>query len=251
MQAGHDTEVGTIFCEMRRAMGVSKERIAGRLATSVQTIDILESGDLLALPDWAEVSRIVTAYTAQLGLDARPILRRMKVQIDALQQGSPPHAAPGPAAAAAAAEPPPQPSVKQPQDARMEAEAPPASAAPGGLNFDAPSEKSDLLPLEAQLAQASGSADTDGTLVTQKARATRLIRASGSWLALFGLACILGLGVWFASQNPKTMWSAVDNLPDPLPGAMRGAWDLIRPLDEPEPRPQISDPDNRKSDRLQ
>ena len=250
MSSGHDTELATIFREMRRAMGVSRERIAGRLAISVETIDTLENGDLLALPDWSEVSRIVTAYTAQLGLDARPILRRMKAQIDVLKSERPSQGAPEAVAGGPAIDPAPQPAVHQTPDAQMETKAVPAGAGPDASFPDAVFDASDVSPLEAQLSQASGSAEPAGTLAAQKARATRLMRASGSWLALFGLACVLGTGLWFAAQNPKTVWSAVDSLPDPIPGAMRSAWDLIRPLDEPEPRPQISDPDNRKSDKL-
>lgn len=250
MPSGQDAELATIFREMRRAMGVSRERIAGRLAIPVETIDILENGDLLALPDWSEVSRIVTAYTAQLGLDARPILRRMKAQIDALKSEPPLQETPAVAAPASAAEPAPQPAIHQPRDAQMEPGAASADTGPDARFPEATIDASDVSPLEAQLSQASGSAETAGTLAAQKARATSLIRSSGSWLALLGLACVLGTGVWFAAQNPKTVWSAVDSLPDPIPGTMRGAWDLIRPLDEPEPRPQISDPDNRKSDKL-
>ena len=51
MPAGHDAELATIFREMRRAAGISTEQVAGRLATPVETIDALENGNLLALPE--------------------------------------------------------------------------------------------------------------------------------------------------------------------------------------------------------
>ena len=77
MPAEHDEDLAVIFKEMRRALGLSMEQIAGRLATSAEIIAGLESGALPALPESSELHRIVTAYAALLGLDARPILRRI------------------------------------------------------------------------------------------------------------------------------------------------------------------------------
>ena len=135
--------MATIFREMRRAMGVSRERLAGRLATSVETIDVLENGNLLALPDWQEVSRIVTAYSAQLGLDARPILRRMKGQIEALQP-----ATPNPAVSASE---PPAPAMGS-QPAGPSNDAPsvqPTGMDEGGSGTEPPPMQPDAIPGEA------------------------------------------------------------------------------------------------------
>ena len=256
MPSGHDTELGTIFREMRRAMGVSRERIAGRLATSVETIDVLESGDLLALPEWSEVSRVVTAYTAQLGLDSRPILRRMKGQISALKPGKAEDAGlqAGVGAPPEIPVPPPHsanpfetvsPEPVSPGAAAPAADAGPQTQAPDGAAVDA-NFMPEAPPEHSAPAEEERSAGAAGL----KSRISGLARAAVNWLVLLGLVGALGYGLWFASQNPKIVWSAVDSLPDPLPRAMRGAWELVRPLDEPEVRPQVFDPDNRKSDKL-
>jgi len=81
MPAGHDAELATIFREMRRAADIPRDRMAGRLATTTEIIDALESGAIFALPPWPELSRIVSAYTVMLGLDSRPLLRRLEAQI--------------------------------------------------------------------------------------------------------------------------------------------------------------------------
>ena len=75
---------------------------------------------LLALPDWAETSRVVNAYTEALGLDGRPILRRMALQLspDTTTQRSSRAAEPAAPDRAAAPVTPPQPTP------------PPAPAAP-------------------------------------------------------------------------------------------------------------------------
>ena len=251
MPADHDTELATIFREMRRAMGVSRERIAGRLATPVETIDFLESGDLLALPEWSEVSRVVTAYTAQLGLDSRPILRRMKVQIDALKPAVSEDAGLiNEVAAAQAATPTPPPASGAPSAALHEPEVPGVDTEFPQQPPESASVDADFLPELTPTAPAATDAEQPSRTADLKARASGLARPAGNWILLIVLVGALGYGLWFASQNPRSVWGAVDSLPDPLPGMMRGAWELVRPLDEPEARPQVFDPDNRKSDKL-
>lgn len=243
MPAGHDRELAMIFQEMRRATGVSRERIAGRLAVPVATIDILENGNLLALPDWPEASRIVTAYTTQLGLDSRPILRRMKVQLDALKPvENPPAPAQSateiPAPVAPAIPPATSPLLKQsvkaamPQDNAGGAPPPPVTSAPAAA------------PVHADVKEA--------TIQETKpnVRSAALVRSVANWIALVGFIGALGFGLWYASQNPRAVWGTLDSLPEPIPGVMRGAWDLVRPLGDSNPRPQVFDPDNRKSDKL-
>ncbi|MDA7947887.1 MAG: helix-turn-helix domain-containing protein [Hyphomicrobiaceae bacterium] len=257
MPSAQDTELATIFREMRRAMGVSRERIAGRLATSVETIDVLESGDLLALPEWSEVSRVVTAYAAQLGLDSRPILRRMKGQFDALKAGEANKACPRDDAGATPDSPLPSLSAKQPDavpdpglaDAEPQAQTQtPAQAqtqAPNGAAVDA-----EFTPGSTPASPVTTDTENAERAVSRKSRIPGLARAALNWLLLFGLVGALGFGLWFASQNPQAVWRAVDSLPEPLPRAMRGAWELVRPLDERKTQPQVFDPDNRKSDKL-
>lgn len=76
------------------------------------------------------------------------------------------------------------------------------------------------------------------------------MRSVLNWMILLGLVAALAAGVRYAVMNPRMAWSAFDSLPEPIPRLMRSAWELVRPLENIEPRPQISDPDNRKSDRL-
>ena len=251
MPSGHDTELGMIFREMRRAMGVTRERIAGRLATSVETIDILESGNLLALPDWQEVTRIVTAYAAQLGLDSGPILRRMKGQMESLRANT---VSPTPSASEASApatgDTPAPPSIDIPA-------AQPRDAYGRGGKAESPSVQPHVTPPEAS--GVPGATDPQpAPVVTNepvrgagaKGRFVRFIRSVANWTMMLCFVGALAYGLWYASQNPKTVWNTIDGLPAPIPGMMRSAWDLVRPLDQLEPRPQIFDPENRKSDKL-
>jgi hypothetical protein len=71
-----------------------------------------------------------------------------------------------------------------------------------------------------------------------------------NWIVLIGFVVALGAGVFYAAKNPRMVWSGLDKLPEPIPRIMRSAWNFMRPLDKEPARPQISDPDNRKSDRL-
>ena len=66
---GRDEQLGQIFINMRRAMNVSRETIARRLATRAQTIDDFEAGAVTALPHWKETERIVRGYCELLRLD--------------------------------------------------------------------------------------------------------------------------------------------------------------------------------------
>lgn len=76
-----DDEIAVIFTDMRRACQLSREQLAVRLETPVRTVEALESGMLLALPEWPETSRVVVAYTGLLGLEPGPILRRIQSQL--------------------------------------------------------------------------------------------------------------------------------------------------------------------------
>jgi hypothetical protein len=82
--AGRDDQLGQIFLNMRKAMNVSRETIARRLATRASTIDDFEAGAVAALPHWKETQRIVRGYCQLLRLDPEPILWRIRSQLDAL-----------------------------------------------------------------------------------------------------------------------------------------------------------------------
>ena len=74
---GRDEQVAQMFRNMRAAMGVSRETIARRLATSPSTIDNFEAGTISALPHWKETARIVRSYCELLRMAPEPILRRI------------------------------------------------------------------------------------------------------------------------------------------------------------------------------
>jgi hypothetical protein len=81
---GRDPQLGQIFINMRRAMNVSRETIARRLATRASTIDDFEAGAVAALPHWKETHRIVRGYCELLRLDPEPILWRIRSNLDGL-----------------------------------------------------------------------------------------------------------------------------------------------------------------------
>ncbi len=66
-----------MFFDARRILGLAEWDLAQRLGTDVGTIRALETGQLSALPPWPETSRVVTAYLAGLGFDARPVLHSL------------------------------------------------------------------------------------------------------------------------------------------------------------------------------
>src|SRR5262245_43038411 len=83
---GRDEQRGQIFVNMRRAMNVSRETIARRLATHASTIDDFEAGAVNALPHWKETERIVRGYCELLRLDPQPILWRIRSHLEALSR---------------------------------------------------------------------------------------------------------------------------------------------------------------------
>jgi hypothetical protein len=93
---GRDEQLGQIFVNMRRAMNVSRETIARRLATHASTIEDFEAGAVTALPRWKETDRIVRGYCQLLRLDPEPILWRIRSHLDSLANaaGRPPVPAP-------------------------------------------------------------------------------------------------------------------------------------------------------------
>jgi hypothetical protein len=271
MPAGHDTELGLIFQEMRRAADVSREQIAGRLATPLETIEALESGALLALPEWSELTRIVTAYTALLGLDARPILRRMEGQ---LGQSKPAPVAQTPVAPASAPPVPPTqktatpasanasglpipPSAKAPLEPTRGAPLPPGQTPPpppSGAFRPQPAQgpatshqpQASTQPQEPLFEDAAIAEPED----KPKGRMAGLVKTLLNWVVLIGFVAVLGSGLWYAAKHPRMVWSGLDALPQPISSAVRRAWNFMRPLDNEPARPQQTDPDNRKSDKL-
>lgn len=90
--AGRDEQLGHIFLNMRRAMNVSRETIARRLATHTATIDDFEAGAITALPHWKETNRIVRGYCELLRIDPEPILWRIRSHLESLSKPARPPA---------------------------------------------------------------------------------------------------------------------------------------------------------------
>lgn len=235
MPTGYDSEIGNIFCEMRRASQLTKEQLAERFATDLSTIDALETGALLALPDWAETSRVVEAYTEALGLDGRPILRRMALQLspDATAQRS-----------SAPPSPPPAPPTPPTPPVSIEA----AEPAPRVRDDLDAYDNFDPLPPPPEIDEAMAIESTQAFEPPPAADHTpkrSIVGRMARWAMILMMIGASGAGLWFLSQRPGGIMSVVDNLPDPIPRYTRAAWELLGPLDE-----TIPDPRSRKSDRL-
>lgn len=81
-------EIGRFFQDLRRALAVSQSQAAQRIATRIDIIAALESGQMRALPPWPETCRIVRTYTGFVGLDPRPVLRSIEMLL-AMEARSP------------------------------------------------------------------------------------------------------------------------------------------------------------------
>lgn len=76
-----DLEVGQLFLQLRRALGIPGDTLARLLGTTPATIAALESGQISRLPAWPETERVVRAYTAMAGIDPRPMLSRIRTRL--------------------------------------------------------------------------------------------------------------------------------------------------------------------------
>ena len=85
--------LGQIFPQMRQKSGLPPVMIAARLGIEPGLLQVLESGAVLALPDWPETQRIVRAYARLVGVDASVPLNRIRAQrfagVPALPPGGP------------------------------------------------------------------------------------------------------------------------------------------------------------------
>ncbi len=81
-----DTEIATVFVEMRESSGQSLEALSQQLGTNIGLLEDLEKGDLSHLPSWEVCSPIISNYTKMLGIDSKPILRRIALNIQARQK---------------------------------------------------------------------------------------------------------------------------------------------------------------------
>ena len=78
--AGQDEQLGQLFRQMRQATGLTGVMLAARLGIHPSTLALFESGAVLALPEWNETVRIVTALARLVGLDPGVALERIRSQ---------------------------------------------------------------------------------------------------------------------------------------------------------------------------
>ncbi len=67
-------EVGVLFRDLRRALRLPLPELARRLATRLDVLEALETGDAQRLPPWPETVRVVKAFTALGRIDPAPVL---------------------------------------------------------------------------------------------------------------------------------------------------------------------------------
>ncbi|MEC9367888.1 MAG: helix-turn-helix domain-containing protein [Pseudomonadota bacterium] len=261
MPAAIDKEIAIIFQEMRRAAHLEKAQLSDQLRTPVSVIDALESGILHALPSWPETIRVVNAYTRMLGLDPRPILRRIRSQLDAagVVRPAPPAAKP----AVPKAQPPSAP-IGEAAPVRPEPEpapraAPPAEAVavqhrpqpvPESENIDesiAASAEPDVPGVTQE--DADFSEDEAGTSPPERG-VLGWIRLSARWIFILALCGALGYAISHAVRNPDGVAGFIDRLPEPIPSAARLIRDIVAPARNSKASETTPPPRNEKSDRL-
>lgn len=209
----HDVQLGQIFTNMRLAMKVSRETIARRLATSTFIIEAFETGTVSNLPHWRETARIVRGYCELLRLDPEPILWRIKSHYH-------------------------------------------ASGLPLGLLAHDGSRTSG--------AQGQGGDGTVTTVRTQppttsrqsNGRAERRRRRRRSRLLVLSAPVLLaGLLTLAAQRAPGPVYAVVGLLPDgaraPLTAMFNALVETMAPVREGLRWVELSDPQLRKSDKLQ
>jgi hypothetical protein len=251
---------------MRRASEKSLDDLSARLKTPAQTIEALEAGAISALPDWTETSRVVTEYAGLLGLDSRPVLRRLKARREEAaaqpQPRTPPEAKPAeprPLAGAVTGMPP-APSAQPPQTSGppLPPGANPPLAEPGPAPAEKPEGPPDADMTAGKPAPAPEPIPVEPEAPPRSAPKRDLPRrrwfsvgALTTWLLLLVLFGAMGLGVRYAVQHPQLVWSTVDRLPDPAPRILRSVWELLRPLEsQSQDQSAGADPRSQKSDKL-
>ncbi len=87
-------EVGALFRDLRRALRLPLPELARRLATRLEVLQALETGEAHRLPPWPETVRVVKAFTALGRIDPTLVLAVLRQAIEA----PPPRALPAPRA---------------------------------------------------------------------------------------------------------------------------------------------------------
>jgi transcriptional regulator with XRE-family HTH domain len=228
------TEIGSLFRELRRALGFSLPQVANLLQTRIDVISALETGNVQALPDWSETARILSRYLGLARIDAGPVLSLIRRDFE--QQGRT-----GGRAA--------------PQDKRSEA--PPRRRKEPSVQWAA-FRGAFLQPFAdaaSALTRSSGSAqdDFDDDTPKEPAPPTR-----SGWLRLDGrktaglIAALFIIVAYFAQGS--ALQASLATLHPPFAKLMRGAQDYLlhraAPMRDGMRWIEVDDPRSRKADKL-
>lgn len=239
--APFDASVARFFAEIRRHLSSPRHVVAAHLGTTETVLTALEAGHIADLPRQDELERIVTAYTALIGLDARPILSHI-----AMVRAS---VAAGPASSA----PPPVVS----------------NAAPASTTNVIPLA-ADLAAAEARLQAATHDPDDDwiremsasvarveqeasATEIAAKRRLRRRRRIAKTFAMLAAPVVAAGL-LMMAAPQASRVHKMIDAMPSMIVAPVRDGYNAIlvtlAPRREGLRWIEIDDPKSRRADKL-
>jgi len=207
--AAVDSEVGQLFGELRKALGIPIPTLAAVLGTHPGTLTALETGEISRLPGWQETERVVRSYTGLAGIDPGPVLARIRLEIDRASAAS--HANPATPAPAPRNAPLPRPQS--------------APASPHATRLARRAESDD---------------DPTGGRVPAIASKLRTRRAAAVGSAV-GIILVLLMLAPLASRLPGPMRRAMQSVADVVPWTGTRVLNGMRWIDSADPRSRRSD----------
>lgn len=225
-----DAEIAALFAQLRIYLRLPAGEVAIRLGTDPRVIAALEAGRVDLLPHWPETHRIVTAYAASAGIDARAVVDRLALQFDRLAR---------------------------PRTSALPAPEPAPDAAVGKIvdrlarQPDTPPEQRGLFSRLSDLgnqvsAQAAELRDGASAYLSD----LRARKHPVGWVLAAAVAVVLALSV-----VPSGMLQAsVGGLSSPITGLLRGISDQLTlasaPVRDGHRWIEVDDPRQRRSDKL-
>lgn len=233
---GH-AELGSLFREIRRVLGLSLPDVARMLDCRLEIITALEMGNVQALPAWPDTVRIVTQYAVIARVDAAPVLSLIRRGLDQ-------------ARGASAAVPRQKQQARPAQEARPAQNEPSERSAAFKAAFIQPfADAFSGLPRVVTLAKAAPVVDEDD----EEPATPRFgwMRLDGRKSA--GLVAALFIIVAYSAQG-SSLQASLATLHPPLVKLMRGAQDYLlhraAPMREGLRWIEVDDPRSRRADRL-
>lgn len=216
---GVDERLAAIFCDMRRGLGLTPDKLAAAIQTTPGVIKLLEAGQVRAFPAWPETVRIVTELGKLYRVDTRPILTRIRDQV-------------GPAGLEQVPAAPSEPSI---------------SAKAVAATLDS------RHPLVRAMARGRRKRQALQDPTTRRVK-RRTKRAARTLFALSAPVALMGAVVWLAQAQPSLIMRAVSALPEPVAQAVRPAANSLivhlAPWRDGMRWVDVGDPRLRKSDKL-